>query len=186
MLCGGDEMGRTQRGNNNAYGQDNEISWFNWALDDRARRLLAFTRGLIRLRHAYPELRRRKFFQGRPLCDAAINDLVWLRPDGETMTLAEWRESTRRSFAFRLCGPAMDDVDERGEPITDDTPLVLLNAQPESVPFVLPDAHPGVRWEVLVDTADVDDARRSERFEVGVRLPVTGLSLQLLRAVAAG
>ncbi len=182
MLCGGDEIGRTQRGNNNAYCQDNEISWYRWELGLRARRLLGFTRRLVRLRREHPELRRRKFFQGRPLCDANMKDLTWIRPDGSEMAEAAWRDSTLQAFGLRLCGLAMDDVDDRGEPITDDTLFVLLNAHAGAVGFVLPDAHPGVRWEVLVDTAQENDPARPRILDVGESLEVTGGSLVLLRA----
>ena len=183
MLCAGDEIGRSQRGNNNAYCQDNELSWFDWSLDDRALRLLAFTRHLIHLRHEHPELHRRKFFQGRPLCAAGMKDLIWLRPDGAEMTLVEWQQSTFRAFGFRLCGHAMDDLDERGEAITDDTLLIVLNAGAEPVWFVLPDAHPGTRWEVLIDTARVVDDPQPY-LDVGANLQLTDRSLALLRACA--
>ncbi len=182
MLCGGDEIGRTQRGNNNAYCQDNEVSWFHWNLDERARRLLEFTSRLLRLRREHPEFRRRKFFQGRPLCAANMKDLVWLRADGGEMTLAEWQQSTLHGFGFRLCGQAMDEVDERGEPITDDTLLVLLNAHADPVDFVLADAHPGARWELLVDTAAAGEPDEARRFSVGSSVRSAGRSLQVLRA----
>ena len=182
MLCGGDEIGRTQRGNNNAYCQDNEVSWYDWDLDPRARPLLGFTRRLIRLRREHPELRRRKFFQGRPLCDADMKDLTWMRPDGSEMADAAWRDATLQAFGFRLCGRAMDDVDERGEPITDDTLLVLLNAGAGAVRFVLPDAHPGVRWEALLDTAREHEPAKPRVLEVGESLELAGRSLVLLRA----
>lgn len=182
MLCGGDEIGRTQHGNSNAYCQDNEISWFDWRLDDQAQRTLDFTRKLIRFRHTHPELRRRKFFQGRPLCSADMKDLTWYRPDGGEMAEAEWRQAALRAFAFRLCGEAMDDVNERGEPITGDTLLVLLNAQPEPVDFVLPGAHPGVAWEVVIDTAGAGVLEFPQRVGVGDRVRVTGRSLGVLRA----
>jgi isoamylase len=183
MLCGGDEIGRTQHGNDNAYCQDNETSWFNWSLDERARRLLDFTRKLIRLRRAHPEFQRRKFFQGRPLCSADMKDLTWHRPDGGEMAEAEWRQATLRAFGFRLCGEAMDDVNERGEPITDDTLLVLLNAEAEVVEFVLPGAHPGVAWELVVDTGGAGMLEPPARLEVGDRTLVAGRSLHVLRAV---
>jgi isoamylase len=186
MLCGGDEIGRTQRGNNNAYCQDNETSWYDWALDEDRRRLLAFTRRLIRIRSEHAELRRRKFFQGRPLCQAGMKDLAWLRPDATELTEAEWRAATLRAFGLRLCGEAMDEVDERGEPVTDDTLLVLLNAESDVVEFVLPDAHPGHGWEVLVDTAESAPPTGPPRQPVGARLGVAGRSLRLLRAVRGG
>jgi glycogen operon protein len=183
MLLGGDEIGRTQRGNNNAYCQDNEISWFDWSLDDRARRLLAFTRRLIALRRQHPELRRRKFFQGRPICDQAVKDITWIRPDGVEMSEAEWRDAALPAFGFRLCGRAMDDVNERGEPIMDDTLLVLLNAGTAPVGFVLPGAPGPVSWEVLVDTAEEDSAPPARRPPTGATLVLQGRSLALLRAV---
>jgi isoamylase len=182
MLCGGDEMCRTQQGNNNAYCQDNEISWVDWSLNDRAQRLLGFTRQLIQFRKAHAELQRRKFFQGRPLCSADMKDLTWHRPDGGEMAEAEWRQATLRAFGFRLCGDAMDDVNERGEPITDDTLLVLLNAEPESVDFVLPTAHPGAGWEVMVDTADAGMPEPPPHLADGSRVAVVGRSLKVLRA----
>jgi glycogen operon protein len=182
MLCGGDEIGRTQRGNNNAYCQDNEMSWYDWNLDDRARRLLEFTRRLIRLRYEHPELRRRRFFQGRPLCQAGMKDIVWLRPDGVEMSEGEWRQSTLRAFGFRLCGEGMDEVNDRGEPITDDTLLVVLNAQPEAIRFVLPDAHPGSRWEVVLDTSAPVPAASPRWADVGDGVAVDGRSVVLLRA----
>jgi glycogen operon protein len=181
MLCGGDELGRTQGGNNNAYCQDNETSWYDWRLDDRQRALLAFTRRLLRLRREHPELRRRRFFQGRPLCQAGLKDIAWLRPDGGELTEAEWQRGSLRAFGVRLCGEAMDDVDERGEPTTADTLVLLLNAEPETVPFVLPDAHPGRTWEMLV-TTESGEPDRSPRHAPGARLSVGGQSLRLLRA----
>jgi glycogen operon protein len=182
MLCGGDEVGRTQQGNNNAYCQDNDVSWFDWTLDDRARRLLDVTRKLIRFRQTHPELRRRKFFQGRPLCSADMKDLTWHRPDGGEMAEPEWRQAMLRAFAFRLCGEAMDDVDERGEPIAGDTLLVLLNAEAAAAEFVLPGAHPGVAWEVVVDTAEAETPDSRQRAGGGDRMRVAGRSLRVLQA----
>jgi isoamylase len=111
-----------------------------------------------------------------------MKDLTWHRPDGGEMAEAEWRQATLRTFAFRLCGEAMDDVNERGEPLTDDTLLVLLNAEAEAVTFVLPGAHPGVGWDLVVDTGSSGMPERSPRLEVGDRASVAGRSLQVLRA----
>jgi glycogen operon protein len=182
MLCGGDEVGRTRRGNNNAYNQDNELSWFNWNFDQARQSLLEFTRRLIRLRLQHPELHRRKFFQGRPLCDANMKDLVWFRPDGGEMRDEEWRDATREVFGYRLCGLAMDEVNEKGEPITDDTLLILFNAGGQKTQFVLPDAHPGKSWELLVDTADAEVAKEPKRIDVGSKLELLERSMMLLRA----
>jgi glycogen operon protein len=181
MLCGGDEIGRTQRGNNNAYCQDNELSWYDWGLDAAARELLEFTERLIALRREHPELHRRKFFHGRPVCGAGMKDLTWIRPDGREMGDADWSGATS-AFGFRLCGLGMDDVNERGEPITDHTLLVMLNAQPDAAAFVLPDPHPGLRWELLVDTAEEGGTAKPVVFEPGAVLTLTGRSLALLRA----
>ncbi|MBI4013835.1 MAG: glycogen debranching protein GlgX [Candidatus Rokubacteria bacterium] len=183
MLCGGDEIGRTQGGNNNAYCQDNEVSWHDWRLDDRARALLAFTRRLIHLRREHPELCRRKFFLGRPICAAGVKDLAWLRPDGAELGEADWRAGTLRAFGFRLCGEAMDDVNERGEPITGETLLVLMNPEPEPVDFVLPSPEPGVGWMVLVDTARPGAPDPEPLHTQGTRLGLAPHALRLLRAL---
>ncbi len=185
MLAGGDEIGRTQRGNNNAYCQDNEISWFDWALDDRRRRLLAFTRRLIRFRRAHPELRRRKFFQGRPICAAGMKDLAWLRPDGRELTEADWASPALQAFGLRLCGQAMDEVDERGEPVAADTLLVLFNARPEEVAFVLPDAAPGTGWLLLLATERWEPPVPAPRLAAGAALVLAARSLALLQAIGA-
>jgi glycogen operon protein len=161
MLSGGDEIGRTQRGNNNAYCQDNEISWYDWELDERAQALLAFTKRLIALRGEHPALHRRKFFQGRPIHGSEIKDVTWLRPDGQEVAEEDWGTSWLRTFGMRLDGEALDDVDQEGNRLTDDTLLLLFNAHHETVPFRLPASRPGLRWVRLVDTsvaAQPDDA----------------------------
>ena len=111
-----------------------------------------------------------------------MKDLTWHRPDRGEMGEAGWRQSTLRAFGFCLCGEAMDDLNERGEPISDDTLLVLLNAEQGSVDFRLPPAHPGVGWEVVVNTAGVGMPEPPPRLEEGTRTAVAGRSLQVLRA----
>jgi glycogen operon protein len=184
MLCGGDEIGRTQQGNNNAYCQDNEISWLDWRLDAQGRRLLEFTRQLIRLRHRHPELRRRRFFQGRPLCAAGMKDLAWLRPEGLEIADAEWRTSVLPAFGLRLCGAAMDEVNERGEPVTADTLLILMNAHALPVPFTLPDPDPEQRWEVLIETEP--DRAEGGRLAAAAKLVLPSRSLVVLRSARPG
>ena len=181
MLCGGDEIGRTQRGNNNAFCHDSELSWHDWTLDAPARELLAFTRRLIALRREHPELHRRKFFHGRPACAGAMKDLTWLRPDDAEMTDADWNAEPA-AFGFRLCGLAMDDMNERGEPLTDDTLLLALNAQPTPVDFVLPDPHPGRRWELVLDTADETPSPKPPVLDPGAVFSLAGRATALLRA----
>ena len=159
MLLGGDEIGRTQQGNNNAYCQDNEISWFEWKLDKRRRDLLAFTRGLIQLRREHPVLRRRQFFFGRRIRGSEVKDLSWFRPDGKEMTEENWQDPLARCIGLRLAGDAIDEVDAQGEPITDDTLLILLNAHHEPLPFTLPAHRPGVKWELVLDTRTAEGRR---------------------------
>jgi isoamylase len=152
MLLAGDERNRTQRGNNNAYCQDNELSWVDWRLDDAGRELLAFTRRLIEIRKAHPALHRRSFFQGRSIHGPEVRDIEWFRPDGQEMSDEEWAHSFVRCLGMLLNGQVMDEWGERGEHIRDDIFLLLLNAYWETIPFTLPTTPDGQPWEVLVDT----------------------------------
>jgi glycogen operon protein len=160
MIAAGDEIGKTQGGNNNAYCQDNEISWLDWNLDDRRRALLGFTRRLVRLRLSQPVLQRRRFFRGGTLWDSSLKDLAWFRPDGTEMTQEDWQKPFARSVAFLLAGDAIAGVDERGQRIMGDTLLVLMNAWHEPVSYLLPDVDWGREWEILLDTAGATDAKR--------------------------
>jgi isoamylase len=156
MLCGGDEIGRTQGGNNNAYCQDNEVSWLNWELEEGGRALLEFTKRLVRLRRRHPALRRRKFFQGRAIHGGEVRDIIWYRPDGQEMTPREWAAAWGRAVAFRLEGDAIGERDELGRQVRDDNILVLMNAHHEPLTFRLPlETDTGI-WEVLIDTAEPD------------------------------
>jgi glycogen operon protein len=161
MICGGDEIGRTQKGNNNAYAQDDEISWFDWDLDERRLSLLEFTRMLVEFRKSHPNLHRRKFFQDRPIDPGSperqVNghteqDVTWLRPDGNEMEGGEWHAGWIRCIGVQLNGRTLDDVNGVGEPIRDDTFLICLNPHHESIVFYMPRKH-GTAWEVLIDTA---------------------------------
>ena len=154
MLSGGDEMCRTQHGNNNAYCQDNEISWTAWPATPQQRDMLQFTRRLIAIWKTHPVLRRRKFFQGRRIRGAEVADIAWLEPSGAEMTDDMWGSPDVRVLGVRLNGDAIQEVDERGERITSSTLLLLLNAGAEPVTFVLPATAPAERWETLLDTAD--------------------------------
>ena len=169
MLCGGDEIGRTQRGNNNAYAQDNEISWFDWNLNERQRALMDFTRRLIRLRETHPNLHRRRFFQDRRIDpdapDRQVNgdseqDILWLRPDGQEMTQDEWHAGWVRSFGMWLNGRTLDEVNGIGEPIYDDSFLLLFNPHHGPVRFMLPPPKPGTSWEVCFDTRNLTPSPR--------------------------
>jgi len=162
MILGGDEVGRTQRGNNNAYCQDNSISWLDWHLDTAQSSLLDFVRTLIRLKREHPVLRRRHFFQGRNLYGSEVKDITWMQPDGSEMTEQAWRESRVHTLGVLLSGDDIDEVGERGQRITDDTFLLLLNAGREPVSFRLP--APGGSWEMVLHTDEGSTAgSRNER-----------------------
>jgi isoamylase len=152
MLLGGDEIGRTQGGNNNGYAQDNETSWYDWSLDRRERQLHAFTRALIRLFTAHPVLRRRRFFQGRQIRGSRVKDLTWFAPDGTEVTDEQWQAPAIRTLAVQYAGDAIDDRGPRGERIVDDTLLVILNADERPIAFTLPNHEAAKRWEVVFDT----------------------------------
>jgi isoamylase len=180
MLVAGDEMGRTQGGNNNAYCQDNEISWLDWNLDRPKRELLEFTKRLTRLLHQHPVLRRRSFFQGRRIRGSEVKDLAWFRPDGKEMTDEDWNNPFARCLGLRLAGDAIEEVDARGNGIVDDTLLILLNAHHERMPFVLPAHRRKVRWQVVLNTSQPvlkfqRQMRGGEAYELEAR------SLALLR-----
>jgi isoamylase len=152
MLLGGDELGRSQLGNNNAYCQDNEVSWVNWDLDENAHQLTAFVRELIAIVNANPILRRRDFFSGEPQPGMPTKDVTWIRGDGTEMTEEDWDDKENRSIGMLLLGQAADEVDVRGRSARGNTLLLLLNAGTNSRSFTLPRlASPG-RWEGLLNT----------------------------------
>jgi isoamylase len=173
MICGGDELGRTQLGNNNAYAQDNEISWVDWTLDDRKKALEEFATTLIKLRNAHPNFHRRKFFQDRNISPATagmrqfdgfeVQDIAWYRPDGERMTEEEWNAGWIRCLGVRLSGRTLDDVDRYGEPILDDSFLLCLNPHHEHIEFYVPPCIVSRNWEVILDTRN---PARTERREI--------------------
>jgi isoamylase len=179
MLSGGDEIGRTQRGNNNAYCQDNEISWHDWNLDARRKALLTFTGRLIALRRRHPVLRRKLFFYGRAIY-SDVKDLTWFRPDGREMTETDWQNAGTRAFGLRLAGDTIEEVDERGERIVDDTFLILVNAFWEPLPFVLLAHKTGVRWELLLDTRE-GETRRGRALRGGRIYDMEARSLAVFR-----
>lgn len=152
MLCGGDESGRTQSGNNNAYCQDNEISWLNWQRDEEQNRLLEFTKKLIQLRKEHPVFRRPKFFQGRRIRGTEIKDVMWFNPGGNEMGDEEWDSPFVRCLGMLLSGDTIDVLSFEGRPIRDETFLLLINAHHEAIAFVLP-GEENIEWELILDTA---------------------------------
>ncbi|MFD8319674.1 glycogen debranching protein GlgX [Kitasatospora purpeofusca] len=186
MITAGDEFGRTQGGNNNAYCQDNEVSWLDWSLlDDPAwRSLYEFTARLVRLRRDHPVLRQRAFFSGRATAPGGLPDLAWFTPLGKEMTEADWFAPTA-AVGMLLAGTAMSERDARGRPLLDDSFLLLLNAGPEPVPFVLPGtprAGDGAGYETVVDTAAADGGPAGRHLP-GDPVPLGARALHLLRAV---
>jgi isoamylase len=179
MISGGDEIGRTQAGNNNAYCQDNEISWTSWEMTPERRDFLEFTRRLIQIWKEHPVLRRRKFFQGRRIRGADVSDIAWLDPSGREMTDETWSSPDVRCLGVRLNGDAIDEVDERGKRIVGDTLLLILNAGEQPVAVTLPTTKPEARWETLIDTAD--PWAPSRRLRAGGRYEVLPRSMAVLK-----
>ena len=182
MLLGGDELGRTQRGNNNAYCQDNDLSWFDWEHADTE--LLRFTQQLAALRRAHPIFRRRGWFQGRPIRGQggdAMPDIDWLAPSGERMTDEHWAGDLSRSLMVVLDGQGISVPDDRGEPIYDKTFLLLFHAAPEDATFTLPGERWGQGWRRVFDTERGFAGDTAEEYPPGAQIPVKCQSLWLLR-----
>ncbi len=183
MLLAGDELGRTQLGNNNAYSQDNETSWVDWNLDEERQQLLQFTRSLIRGRLSQPVLMRRGFFQGHHIFDSQLKDVAWFRPDGSEMQQADWQKPVLRALGFLLGGDAIGEFDERGQKRLGDSLLILLNAGAGPVPFVLPAVEWGHDWEWWLDTSDGHGAGRKD-YPAGELVTVPGRAVVVLRRAA--
>jgi isoamylase len=179
MLLSGDEIGHTQQGNNNAYCQDNEISWLNWELQELDRELLAFVQRMVMIRKQHPVFHRRSFFQGRPIKGAGVKDILWLTPEGHEMTDEEWRSSHAQCLGMLLSGEGLEEYGERGESIKDSNFLVLMNAHHEDIPFTLPNGAVGAKWRALVDTTWTDHTQRSVH-ERGSTYPLQARSLVVL------
>jgi glycogen operon protein len=177
MLLGGDEIGRTQGGNNNAYAQDNELSWFDWSAVDQE--LLAFVRRLIRFRADHPIFRRRRWFEGQPIHGAGVHDMNWFRPDGSEMTEDDWAVGHARSLAVFLNGNAITARGPKGEPIIDDSFLMAFNAAGEPIMFTLPSGLGGTDWEVEVDTSTASS--RGTEVSANDKLQVAPWAVVLLR-----
>jgi glycogen operon protein len=153
MLLAGDELGRTQGGNNNAYCQDNEVSWVDWGLAEREAALLEFARDLAAFRRDHPVFRRRRFFRGGPDGGDGLADIAWLTPSGQEMAGRDWDAPDARAMMVFLNGDAITEPGPRGEPVRDDTFLILLSAQHEPVTFTLPGPKFGLSWAITLDTA---------------------------------
>ncbi|HET7482305.1 MAG TPA: glycogen debranching enzyme, partial [Actinomycetota bacterium] len=181
MILGGDEMGRTQMGNNNAYCQDNEISWVDWALRDENIALLGFTRRLMDFRRRHPVFRRRRFFRGREIYGSGTRDIAWLTPAGTEMTHDEWNTGYARSIGVFLNGDEIPDPDPEGRRITDDSFLLLFNAHDAAIDFTLPDEEWGRVWVESIDTNDPAPRDASPEYKAGAQVRVETRSIVVLR-----
>jgi glycogen operon protein len=187
MLLGGDEIGRTQRGNNNAYCQDTDLSWYDWALDETDEELLAFVQRLIRIRAGQPVLRRRRFLHGSRLRAIGARDIAWLRPGGGEMTAADWHDERLHALGCVLHGNAIEEPGPHGEKIVGDTLAILLNAGRSAVEFDLARHadHAPASWETLIDTMQPPDGREVVYGPLEM-VRVAERTLLLLRELGAG
>jgi isoamylase len=185
MIAHGDELSRTQRGNNNVYCQDSELSWIDWQ-DARDHDILTrFTAQLTRLRADHPIFRRRRFFRGEPAGGTGVDDIGWLRRDGKPMRDADWSTNAPSTIAVFLNGHGIPERDALGEPIIDDSFLLLFNPLAEAMAFTLPGETYGRRWEVVVDTADPCLATPTRRHSIkaGGRIQTPAHTLTVLRCL---
>ena len=178
MLLGGDELSRTQQGNNNAWCQDNEISWFDWDLDDGERRLLEFTRRLIALRRDHPVFRRTRFFAGS---GADLPDVWWMRPDGRKMTQRDWRNAEAHAIGVFLNGDELNMTTPSGDQLHDESFLLLFNAHHESMTFRMPTRRFGSRWTHELSTAEPELERDARAWSARAEVNVESRSILLLR-----
>ncbi|MDZ4264008.1 MAG: glycogen debranching protein GlgX [Pseudomonadota bacterium] len=182
MICAGDEMGKSQQGNNNAYCQDNELAWINWTLEKDNQQLLEFVCRLMKLRKQHPIFRRRYFFQGRDIIGAGVKDITWLSPKGCEMTEQEWHHSFARCLGLFLAGDAIDEHDDHGEKISDDNFILLFNTHHEEIDFTLPPHPPLARWEVLIDTSHAEgDGSQGRLHHANEKFPLQRRSVVLLK-----
>ncbi|MFF2774719.1 glycogen debranching protein GlgX [Streptomyces sp. NPDC058052] len=189
MLSHGDEFGRTQGGNNNAYCQDGEVSWVRWPKENSEAEavLLRFTRAMVRLRREHPVFRRRRFFHGRPVegTHDELTDIAWFTPEGEEMTARDWQAAHARALTVFLNGNAISEPGTQGERIADDSFLLMFNASSQELEFAVPDSH-GRCWRTVVDTSDPEGMPPQEGPEIvaGERVTLAPLSLTVLRRPA--
>jgi isoamylase len=177
MLVAGDEIGRTQQGNNNAYCQDNEISWLNWEVADR--QFMEFTKGIIHLRKNHPTFCRRRWFQGRPIKGIGLEDIAWFLPDGAEMTEEHWNNDFAKSLAIYLNGRGLHSVGPRGESVVDDSFFLIFNAYHESLDFTLPPPKYGRQWHRVLDTSTA--THEDETFEANDVVTAEGRSVIVLK-----
>lgn len=179
MLCGGDELARSQDGNNNVYCQDNELAWFNWNLTPGEERLRDFTSKLIHLRRSHPNLHRRKFFQDRVIRGSVVRDIAWYNTDGNELSEEAWTTDWNRSLALMLNGRTLAITDEDGNSVVDDCFLILVNAAAEGVEFTLPEHPAASAWTQVLNTENIDDPFAPEK--LGEKVIVGGRAIRVFR-----
>jgi len=180
MLSGGDEFGRSQKGNNNVYCQDNPLAWQAWSPSAEQADFFAFVQRCLELRATHPVLRRRRFWRGRAVTGSNLKDLTWFEPSGREMTTTAWRQAFVRCLGMRLLGDAIEEPDDKGQAIRGDTLFLLLNAHHDAIEFSLPETGGRLHWEIELDTATPDVSQRL--FSPGDLYPLQGRSLVLLAA----
>jgi len=179
MLLGGDEFGRSQQGNNNAYCQDNEISWLDWENMDTEQ--LEFTRKIIEFYKRHPVFRRRRWFQGRSIRGNDVRDLAWFRPDGEQMSDDDWGVSFAKSLGVFISGDEMPSLDAAGRRIHDDSFYLIFNAHWEPVEFTLPSERWGQGWSRVLDTSNGGPTEDDWQRAAGTRINIESRSLVVMR-----
>jgi len=186
LLLGGDEIARTQTGNNNPYCQDNEISWYDWESADED--LLQFTQRLIRMRHRHPVFCRRRWFQGRAIHGSRVSDIGWFTPGGTEMSEEDWQAGFAKSLGVFLNGLEIATPNERGEPVVDDSFYAMFNASHEPLEFTLPEAKWGRKWVELLGTDEkgdeMDEEETGSEFRSRAKVRVEAWSMALLRRLA--
>jgi glycogen operon protein len=184
MILGGDELSRTQLGNNNAYCQDNAISWTDWNLDERRREFCEFARRIVRLRREHPVFSRRRFVRADTLTPEGLKEIIWLNPEGREMASSDWQQDFARCFGVYLAGAAIERRRRRGEPVRDSNFLLLLNAHHEAIGFRVSQLLAGKSWTAVLDTA-LDDPFQARPLPLDEAYPLAGRSLALLEETQA-
>jgi isoamylase len=180
MITAGDEIGKTQDGNNNAFVQDNAISWLDWTLDDERKKLLAFFQAMVAFRHRHPVFRRPRFLRGERVAGSELPDVAWFRADGREMDGTDWQQPPHATLGLLLAGDALDWRDPMGEPVVDDTFLVFLNGSHDDHTFTIPGYDWGSRWALCVDTAHEIVSEDGElEVDINTRVPLAAHTLQI-------
>ena len=180
MLVAGDESGRTQGGNNNAYCQDNEISWINWETADQT--LIEFTAKLIHLRNNHSVFSRKNWFRGAKVSESGAEDIAWFLPDGVHMTEEHWNQGHAKSVAIFLNGEGLHAVDSEGKRVEDESFYIIFNAHSDSIAYHLPRKKYGTQWELVLSTHDCDQQER-QRYNAGEVMEIEGRSVVLLKNI---